>query len=130
MILLDTHVLLWLALDPNRISRKANAAIDEARQKGSGLGISDMTLMEVAQLAYRKRIAFPVGVETFLLEVERRFAVFPITARIGAQAFAMPASYPNDPVDRAIGATAMVAGLTLITADKHIRKSRAVPTVW
>lgn len=130
MILLDTHVVIWLALDPGRISSKASATIDEARQSGSGLGISDMTLLEVAQLAHRGRIAFPAGVETFLSEVEQRFAVLPVTARISVQAFSLPASYPNDPGDRAIGATAIVQGLRLITADDQIRKSRAVLTVW
>lgn len=89
-----------------------------------------MSLFEVAQLAHRGRIAFSSGVETFLSEVEQRFAVFPITARISAQAFSLPASYPRDPGDRAIGATAIVQGLKLITADELIRKSRVVPTVW
>jgi PIN domain nuclease of toxin-antitoxin system len=130
LILLDTHILIWLALDPRRISSKATAAIDEARLIGSGLGISDITFMELARLAHRGRIAFPAGLEKFLTEVEQRFTVFPITARISVQAFSLPTAYPNDPADRAIGATAIVEGLTLITADGQIRKSRAVPTLW
>jgi PIN domain nuclease of toxin-antitoxin system len=130
LILLDTHVLVWLALDPGRISSKAKTSIDEARQSGSGLAICDITLLEVAQLSHRGRVVFPGGLETFLSDVEQRFAVLPITARIGAQAFSLPASYPNDPADRAIGATAVVEGLTLITADAQIRNSRAVSTVW
>jgi PIN domain nuclease of toxin-antitoxin system len=130
LILLDTHVVIWLALDPNRISSKASAAINEARQNSTGLAISDITLMEVAQLAHRGRIAFPAGVETFLTEVEQRFTVFPITARISVKAFSLPTAYPNDPADRAIGATAIVEGLTLITADTQIRSSRAIPTLW
>ena len=32
MILLDTHVVVWLAFDPNRLSRKARTAIDHARE--------------------------------------------------------------------------------------------------
>jgi PIN domain nuclease of toxin-antitoxin system len=130
LILLDTHVLVWLALDPGRISSKATTAIDEARQSGSGLAICAITLLEIAWLSHRGRVTFPGGLETFLSEVELRFSVFPITARVGVQAFSLPASYPNDPADRAIGATAIVEGLTLITADAQIRSSRAVPTVW
>jgi len=45
-------------------------------------------------------------------------------------AFDLPASYPNDPVDRSIGATALVEEIPLLTADAQIRKSRAVPTIW
>jgi len=36
----------------------------------------------------------------------------------------------KDPADRIIGATALVEGLTLITADRAIRRSRAVRTIW
>ncbi len=42
MILVDTHVVLWLALEPSRISRKARVVIEENRQSGEGLAISDM----------------------------------------------------------------------------------------
>jgi PIN domain nuclease of toxin-antitoxin system len=42
----------------------------------------------------------------------------------------LPPSYPNDPADRVIGATALIEDLPLITADKEIRRSRAVPTIW
>ena len=36
----------------------------------------------------------------------------------------------KDPADCLIGATALVEGLSLVTADKEILKSRAVPTIW
>ncbi len=94
------------------------------------LAISDVTLMEIAQRWHRRRINFPVGLESFLEEVERRFRVFPITRNIPLQAFELPANYPNDPVDRLIGATALIEDMPLITADQSIRRSRAVPTIW
>jgi len=43
---------------------------------------------------------------------------------------ALPAGYPKDPADRIIGATALVEGIPLITADREIRKSRALATIW
>jgi PIN domain nuclease of toxin-antitoxin system len=49
---------------------------------------------------------------------------------ICVQAFGLPANYPKDPADRIIGATALVEGLSLVTADRAIRNSRAVPTIW
>lgn len=69
-------------------------------------------------------------VETHLREFELRFVVLPITADIALQAFELPTSYPKDPADRIIGATAVVNGLTLVTADRAIRESGAVPTIW
>ena len=56
--------------------------------------------------------------------------VLPITGNVALQAFELPADYPNDPVDRIIGATALVEDIPLITADREIRKSGAVPTIW
>ncbi len=112
------------------MSKPARAAIDEARQNSRGLAISDVTLMEIAQLSHRRRIEFVVDLESFLAEVALRFKVFPITTNIARQAFELPASYPNDPVDRVIGATALIEDIPLLTADREIRKSRAVSTIW
>ena len=46
------------------------------------------------------------------------------------QAFELPANFPKDPVDRLIAATALIEDIPLITADREIRKSGAVPTIW
>jgi PIN domain nuclease of toxin-antitoxin system len=54
----------------------------------------------------------------------------PITGRIAIQAFSLPPSYPKDPADRVIGATAIIGDLPFITADREIRKARAVSTIW
>lgn len=130
MILVDTHVVLWLALEPARISRKAAAVIEENRNSGEGLAISDMTLLEIAVIESKRRIRLNTSLETFLTEVESRFVVLPITGRICVRAMGLPAGYPKDPADRIIGATAQVEGVSLVTADKDIRKSKVLRTIW
>jgi PIN domain nuclease of toxin-antitoxin system len=130
LTLLDTHVVLWLARDHRRISSKAREAIQKSRKKGSGLAISSITLLEIARLSSHGRIHLTPDLETFLSDVELRFTTLPITANIARQAFELPESYPKDPVDRVIGATALIHDLPLITADKEIRNSRAVLTIW
>jgi PIN domain nuclease of toxin-antitoxin system len=130
LILLDTHVVVWLASGDTRISHRAQTAINEARQAVRGLAISDFTLAELSMLFRKKQFALAVSPEAFLSEVERRFVVLPITANIALQAFELPASYPKDPADRIIGATALIEDIPLITADQSIRKSRAVATIW
>lgn len=130
MILLDTHVVVWLASDDSRISRAAQSAIDEARKTGRGLAISDFTLFELSLLFRKKRFDLAVTPEAFLSEVERRFRVLPVTANIAQQAFELPASFPKDPVDRIVGATSLIEDLPLVTADRAIRQSRVVPTIW
>ena len=130
MILVDTHVVVWLAMEPARISKRAKAAIEENRHSGEGLAISDMTLLEIAMIESKGRIKLNASLETFLSEVEARFVVLPITGRVCVQAMRLPVAYPKDPADRIIGATALVEGLPLITADDDIRRSKALGTIW
>jgi PIN domain nuclease of toxin-antitoxin system len=47
-----------------------------------------------------------------------------------ARAVELPRAYPKDPADRIIAATALVEGLSLITADREIRRSKVVHTIW
>jgi PIN domain nuclease of toxin-antitoxin system len=49
----DTHVVVWLAFDHAQLSRKARAAISDARQNRKGLAIADITLLELAILSNR-----------------------------------------------------------------------------
>jgi PIN domain nuclease of toxin-antitoxin system len=130
LILLDTHVVVRLGQDHLRISQAAQAAIEVARKKDLGIAVAGITLVEIALLAGRGRIILKPDAETVLREIERRFIVFPITGKIALQAADLPATYPKDPADRIIGATALIEDLPLITADKEIRRSRAVQTIW
>lgn len=130
MILVDTHVVLWLAYDQNQISRNARTAIVDARKNANGLAICDITLWELATLVRKGRIRIEGSLESFLREIESRFVVLPISSRACARAAELPTNYPNDPADRMIAATALVEGLPLVTADNEIRRSRAVQTIW
>jgi len=130
VILLDTHVVVWLALDQTQLSKRARAAIDDARRNGDGLAISDITLLELATLASKGRIRLNISLESFLREIEARFTILPISGRACVRALGLPAAYPKDPADRIIAGTALVEGLSLLTADRAIRRSRALPTIW
>ncbi len=130
MILLDTHVVIWLGQDYRRISTKAQSVIKDSRKEERGLAVAGITLVEIARLSSWGKVSLKPDAETVLAEVERRFVILPITANIALQAYALPASYPKDPADRIIGATALVEDVPLLTADRAIRKSKAVPTIW
>lgn len=130
MIIVDTHVVVWLALEPSKISKKARAAIEEVRYRGEGLAISDMSLLEIAMVETKGRIRLNASLETFLTEVEARFVVLPITGRVCVRALALPANYPKDPADRIIAATALVEGVPLVTADADIQRSKALRAIW
>ena len=89
-----------------------------------------MTLVEISTLFGKRRFHLAVSLESFLDELERRFVVLPINARTCARMLSLPAGYPKDPADRVIGATALVEGMGLVTADREIRRAKVVRTIW
>ena len=131
MILLDTHALVFLALRPERLSRPATRAIAKAERQ-DGVAISSISLWEVAQLVDRGRIAVPGSVEGLLRDLCLRpgLTVLDINADIAALTRLFPATFPKDPADRIIGATARVHDLSLVTKDEHMRESPLLRTIW
>ncbi len=129
MILLDTHVLIWMSLQPGRLSKAASAAILDARGRGA-VHIAEITLWEIALLVRRGRIETPGTLDSFVYEMSAPVVVKPITAAIASLAVQFPADFPRDPADRLIGATSRIESLPLVTADETLRKSSLVKTIW
>ena len=130
MLLLDTHVVIWLALEPDRISRRAVDALLEARRSEGGLAISTTTLWEIALLHKKGRIRLDVALEEFLARVEAVYRTVALTRQVALRGVQFGSEYPRDPADRQIGGTALVHGLQLVTADTYIRSSGEVPCIW
>jgi PIN domain nuclease of toxin-antitoxin system len=118
-----------MSSDPGRLSSKARQQIIDARRT-TGLAVADITLWELAWLAENQRVLYSGSVESFVREAASRVAVKPMTPEIVALAAHLPGNYPKDPSDRLIGSTAIVEGMTLITADDKIRNSGMVECVW
>jgi PIN domain nuclease of toxin-antitoxin system len=129
MILLDTHVIVWLASDPGKLSRAATDAIREANREG-GTAISAMTLWELAWLMTNGRLDISGTAEAFVEEIATRMVVRPITPEIAVLATQFPPNYPSHPSDRLIGATALAEGIALVTNDRKIRSSKQIKTIW
>ena len=131
MILLDTHVLVWAITEPEQLSRIAAAAIRRGRT-GGGIGIAAITLWELASLFSRGHLRAPGTVEDSiqLMLDSSGVSVRPLTPMVAALAAQFPEDYPRDPADRIIGATARAEGITLVTRDEQIRRSKLLRTIW
>jgi PIN domain nuclease of toxin-antitoxin system len=130
VILVDTHVVLWLALEPDQLSATALNALIEAREKQGGLAIAGITLWEVATAIARGKVELQSELSAFLRSVEETYRVIPLTGEIAERGTQFSRAYPRDPADKLIGATALVHGLKLVTSDEEIRASGEVPVVW
>ena len=130
MIVLDTHVLIYDALAPGKLSARARKAIDSAFADRE-LACSDISLWEIAMLASRKRLDLSVDVRQFLEDLisAREIRVMPITAEITVLSQADMFSH-GDPADRLIAGTALHHQAKLVTSDAQLRKLREVATVW
>ena len=129
MILVDTQIVIWLAVEPEKISQGASETILEAR-RGDGIAISDKTLWELAIVFAKGRIGDDLSLRDLLRGTEREFVVLPVNAAIAERSVQFRKSFPADPADRIIAATAIVYGLRLVTADAQIRESGEVACIW
>ena len=131
MILLDTHVLVWQVVEPERLSRSAASAIRRAR-RNQGISVAAISLWELARLFWQGQVQGRGGVEASVRALldESGAEVKPITPEIAALAWQFPEDFPHDPADRLIAATARAEGMTLITRDERIRQSPLLKTLW
>lgn len=129
-LILDTHVLLNWALDPKSLSTAKQRALEQAHERDQSIAVSCITLWEIAQLEKRKRIEFASPAVEWLsrLEANPKITILNITAKIAADSCLLD-PYPKDPADRIIGASARIYGLTLLTDDKEIIRSKQVATI-
>jgi PIN domain nuclease of toxin-antitoxin system len=110
----------WWAAEPQKISRRAARALSEADE----LVIAAITWFELAWLAEHERIMLTIPVRSWLEQLAARIRTIPLTPAIAATAVSLPSSFPGDPADRLIYATAIEHGVRLITKDRRLRSHR------
>jgi len=131
MIVIDTHVMIWRALSPKDITAKARKVIQQAHDDQSIL-VSEISFWEIAMLIKERRLKIEADALTFikLLCRANTYHFSGITPEIAHVSVNLPDDINKDPADRLICATAIVSHATLITADKNLRASKAIKTIW
>ncbi len=117
-VLLDSHVLHWWSAEPDRLTEAAADAISSAGE----LAVASISWFELAWLARHERIVATIPIATWLEELAAQVRTIGTTAAIAATAVALPDSFPGDPADRLIYATAVEYGWPLITKDERLRR--------
>ena len=119
-LLLDTHVIQWWSAEPARLSRPAEKALNEADE----LAVAAISWFELAWLARHERITLTIPIRSWLEQLAAHVRTIGITPAIADTAVSLPVSFPGDPADRLIYATAIEHGWRLVTKDRRLRAHR------
>lgn len=114
--LLDTHAVHWWSAEPDRLSPQAGRVLEAADE----LLVAAVSWYELAWLAERRRIVIDVPIRAWLESLGAQLRTVGITPAIADSAVALPSSFPRDPTDRLIYATAIELGVKLVTKDEAI----------
>jgi PIN domain nuclease of toxin-antitoxin system len=119
-LVIDTHVIHWWSAEPGRVSKKAATVMSAADE----LVVADISWYELARLARSERIVVSIPIGTWLRRLARLVRTVPISVEIATAAASLPSTFPGDPADRLIYATATENGWQLVSKDRALRDYR------
>jgi len=123
-LLLDTHIILWSAADPEKLSQDI---ADELENNSNELWYSPISVWEILLLAEKGRIRLGSDIVKSVRDIFRKI---PLKEAVINQEVAIQSRFVQlpheDPADRFLAATAVVYDLTLITADSRIISAKNV----
>jgi PIN domain nuclease of toxin-antitoxin system len=127
-VLLDSHVVQWWSAEPERLSDAATETLAAADQ----LAVAAISWFELAWLAAHERIIVTIPVRSWLEQLADGLQTLGVTPAVAATAVSLPSSFPGDPVDRLVYATAVEHGCLLVTKDRRLRNHRypRPVTIW
>jgi PIN domain nuclease of toxin-antitoxin system len=117
-LLLDTHIWLWSAAEPQKLTRRVAKELEKPENE---LWLSPISLWEILLLAAKGRIVLQDGARNWIRKTMQAVPVreAPITHEVALALNAMHFTH-GDPADHFLAATARVFDLTLVTADRHL----------
>lgn len=116
-LLVDTHLLLWAAAEPDRLPPTARELLERSDVEPL---FSAVSLWEIAIKRTLDRPDFQV--DPRLLRrglIDNGYVELPVTSDHAIAVFELP-SIHKDPFDRMLIAQAIVSGIELLTADSAV----------
>ncbi len=125
---LDTHILIWWLENSLRLTKEQAQVLQEF-EKNKPFGVSDISLVEIGCLVSAGRIQLQGELRDWLSRAtaEPLVRLCRITPAVVAEVANLPADFHRDPADRIIAATARLERARLLTQDRKIIDSAAVP---
>lgn len=116
MTVLDTHIFLWMILEPEQMP----VHILNTIEREVVLGLSAISLWETAMLSQRGRISLPDQILPWLRRalLLPKISLIPLTPEIAARSESL--IMHGDPADRLIAATAIEYDCPLATVDHRL----------
>ncbi|MFH0729093.1 MAG: type II toxin-antitoxin system VapC family toxin [Pseudomonadota bacterium] len=126
--LLDTHILLWSLLDPSCLNKKVANELDNPANE---LWLSPITTWEIIILSEKGRIQLDAPPTSWMKNVLSTlpFREATLNHEVAMQSRGIRLPY-QDPADRFIAASAIVYGLTLVTADRNLIEEAKLYSVF
>ncbi len=116
-LLLDTHLLLWAAGSPNRLSAEARALVSASENE---LLFSAASVWEIAIKRGLGREDFRVDVRLLRRGLlDNGYGELPVGSEHAVALDGLPPIH-KDPFDRLLVAQALVEGVTLLTSDDRV----------
>jgi PIN domain nuclease of toxin-antitoxin system len=117
-LLLDTHIWLWSALEPQRLSRRVGKALADPANE---LWLSPISVGELIVLLRNGRLTLPNDVPAWVAKTiqDLQLTEAPLTVEVALAISSV--NFPHgDPADHFLTATAKVFDLTLVTGDENL----------
>ncbi len=119
-LLLDTHIWLWSALEPQRLSRRVDKALADPANE---LWLSPISVGELIVLLRKGRLTLPNDVAAWVAKTIQDLQLTEASLTVEVALAIACINFPHgDPADHFLAATAKVFDLTLVTADEHLIK--------
>lgn len=128
MLLLDTHILVWLDQGSDLLGRRARRAIEEA-YLADEVGVSTVSFWEIGMLIENNRLEFDGELPEWRVTLlNSGFLEIPADGPIALTAAGFR-NFPGDPADRLIAATTLAEEARLVTADDRLLGHRGIRTL-